>query len=837
MKFYSYCQTHWDREWYQPFEEFRLRLITVFEEIIGELTSGNMDSFYFDGQTVALEDYFEIKPEQKEAIKQLISEKKLYVGPWYALADEFLVSGESLLRNLIIGIKQARKLGCSQFVGYLPDTFGHVAYIPMLLNSVNIDSAVVWRGTGNLKSEFKWKSKDGAEVLALNLIEGYFIDVLNAKIPLNKKVQLLKSLLKKIKKMSVSDIALFPLGGDHLGAVKDLKVQLEKINPRLKSYKVLQSNLFEYIELIKNKKLTLKRFFSELRDNSRSNTLPGVYSTRLYLKKNNVVSEWKLRKQAEPICSFLQFTDSIPERDQELEYAWKMLIKNHPHDSICGCSTDAVHREMLARYEKINQISDGLLNRGLYELAKSASAIQTVIFNSSNYNYSGVVEIETDEKLENDNIQFIEENKKFPIEILLDTSRPPYREDIKSYYKSLIYIDNLAAGSIKTVNPLKLKELEQNKIKLTENYIDNEILRVEINHDGSLNLTDIKTGKAYNNLHVLCDRADIGDTYNYCPIKDDDDIVAQYLGATIIEKGILRSTLQLLYSMQIPESSDFDTKTRSTNLVEHKFTVDISLKYHSSLAEFNVNFENKSKNHLLQLKFNTGDKIYSTISEDGFGVVNREFNPDYNIEDFMPAQRPDELKTNTAPKQRFVSANGLAIISEGLSEYEVFGSELKLTLLRSVGILSQGPMDTRSVAAGPPIAVPEAQCVGFNSYRYALCFAEKPKELFKQADVFMGSVVSMQGKGLKQASKTQFKLLSTDNDAVYIYAIKSAMEKGIVVRVYNQSSRKQSFKFKSDLAITFINEVNSLEEEVSEKIYFNNKLEIPPFNLKTFLLR
>ncbi|MCK7485182.1 MAG: hypothetical protein MZU97_06225 [Bacillus subtilis] len=90
-----YSHTHWDREWYRPFQEFRLRLIDVIDQIINQLTQGEMNSFYLDGQTIALDDYLQIHPYKKEQIIELIKNKKLLIGPWYVLADEFLVSGKA----------------------------------------------------------------------------------------------------------------------------------------------------------------------------------------------------------------------------------------------------------------------------------------------------------------------------------------------------------------------------------------------------------------------------------------------------------------------------------------------------------------------------------------------------------------------------------------------------------------------------------------------------------------------------------------------------------------------------------------------------------------------
>ncbi|HBG49865.1 MAG TPA: alpha-mannosidase, partial [Cyanobacteria bacterium UBA9971] len=142
MKIIAYNHTHWDREWYKTFQEFRLRFVEVMNLIIREIKNENIDCFYLDGQTVILEDYFELYPENKVLIKDLIAKNKIIIGPWYALADEFLVSGESLFRNMLIGVKQAQELGCNKFIGYLPDSFGHSSEIPRILSAFGIKNAV-----------------------------------------------------------------------------------------------------------------------------------------------------------------------------------------------------------------------------------------------------------------------------------------------------------------------------------------------------------------------------------------------------------------------------------------------------------------------------------------------------------------------------------------------------------------------------------------------------------------------------------------------------------------------------------------------------------------------
>ena len=247
-KIIAYTHSHWDREWYREFEEFRLRLIEVFDEIISALNNNEIPSFYFDGQSAALEDYLEIFPEKEKEIKQLVKEKKLRIGPFYCSADSFLVSGESIYRNLELGIKKSKEFGETDFIGYLSDTFGHSKSIVSILKSFNINKACLWRGLGDLPADLNW---DGIDVTYL--IQGYFQDFLNLDLSIEKKAELLKKYIDKIAAKS-KDYILLPIGADHLALAKNLNEQIQYLNKIYKEYKIELETPFEYFKEIKTRK-------------------------------------------------------------------------------------------------------------------------------------------------------------------------------------------------------------------------------------------------------------------------------------------------------------------------------------------------------------------------------------------------------------------------------------------------------------------------------------------------------------------------------------------------------------------------------------------------------
>ncbi|PIP13836.1 MAG: alpha-mannosidase, partial [bacterium (Candidatus Stahlbacteria) CG23_combo_of_CG06-09_8_20_14_all_40_9] len=162
--------THWDREWYLPYETMRLRLVDMMDTLLGIMDSDS-DYRYFtlDGQTVVLEDYLEIRPEMREKLRNYIKDGRILVGPWYTLPDEFLVSGEALVRNLLLGHRIASDFGRVIETGYLPDMFGHISQLPQILCGFGISTAVLWRGVGGEEAEYILQGPDGSEVFLCRL--------------------------------------------------------------------------------------------------------------------------------------------------------------------------------------------------------------------------------------------------------------------------------------------------------------------------------------------------------------------------------------------------------------------------------------------------------------------------------------------------------------------------------------------------------------------------------------------------------------------------------------------------------------------------------------------
>src|SRR5438105_15395170 len=229
--------THWDREWYQTFQQFRIRLVKTVDKLLALLDQDpHFRFFMLDGQTIVLDDYLEVRPEQEARLQHFIRSGRILVGPWYLQPDEFLVSGESLIRNLQIGLQRAAEFGGGMRIGYVPDCFGHIAQLPQILQGFGIDNAVFWRGVGAEahKSEFYWAAPDGTQVLVAHLADplGYS----NARLmPLEAEefATRVKLLTAQILPRATTNTLLFMNGSDHLEPQDGLPETIEAANALL----------------------------------------------------------------------------------------------------------------------------------------------------------------------------------------------------------------------------------------------------------------------------------------------------------------------------------------------------------------------------------------------------------------------------------------------------------------------------------------------------------------------------------------------------------------------------------------------------------------------------
>ncbi len=774
-KVYAYTHTHWDREWYQPFETFRLYLVKVLKQILEDLESDKLSRFYLDGQAIILDDALAIAPELAGRVKAMMEKGELAAGPWYVMPDEMLVSGESLVRNLKLGVDTVKKFGKPELVGYSPDTFGHSQDLPRILNGFGIRNAILWRGVPQLSYGpcFWWKSSDGSQVLAYHLSKGYYQTSLTEKVKEGLDSNNLEKLKEELQKLvddksqwdnpslydKTPDLLLYPIGADHSAPPRDLNANINLLNQHLKNSKleIETVHLGEFVQLLEaqaKKDFALVGMVSkELRDNAAAAThanayiLQGVLSTRLYLKRENREAERRLFRMIEPLLSILQVRKMARYPHQELEYMLKLLLKNHPHDSICGCSVDAVHDEMMSRSVRFHQVADALLDEARCVLsglsASSASnwndpdsnLNRLRVINSSARTFRGVVPFSWFEKLEQPlsfgaSMVQIEQTETVD-QLFSGWGQVPYYKlfERKDAWVWIDEVEGLAEANFAW--PLQNVESKFADCKVKGKTLDNGILEVFVDDKSNLAVVfqpPVGKSEHYILQHLLRDTADGGDTYNFDPVLGDKPSHAKLVSVAVGRKGPLVASLLLSYEIEIPEAILEDKAAvkpgsianlkRSKQKIKHEIQTEVILKKGSRMLEFETTWQNRSSGHRLELFMSTGSPVHCSFSENHFSLVRRYHQMKGEPELKLPVEVANEAPCDRYPAQRFVVCNKQLFLNKGLPEYGVDGDGILLTLLRSVPILSRGRMQTRGGGAGPHVRVDGANCFGLNKVSY-----------------------------------------------------------------------------------------------------------------------
>lgn len=792
-KVFIVSHTHWDREWYLTRARFQTKLRGVVKEVLRYLeTNEDFKHFLLDGQAIILEDYLEVEPGDEQRIRKQVERGALAIGPWYVLPDEFLISAEATIRNLVYGHDLCRQFGSPQKVGYLPDSFGHIAQLPQILVGAGIDSFVYTRGNGaeidDLGLEYTWVAPDGSEVLAVHQYGGYCNagglglrtrseSVTSRDIHPELAVEKVRELLTQMESRSNGSVYLLNNGCDHYPPQRAFSEIMSRLREAFPGTEFVHSSLTEFLRAIRAAGIASRRFQGELRQGRLHLNLPGVWSTRMYLKQLNDEAQSMLSRYVEPVCSFMQFFHGQEFPRGVIDHAWKRLLQNHPHDSICGCSTDQVHEEMVTRFRDVIESGDELIREQMERIIPSVACesasdreVAISVFNPLTESRTCVISrilILDSGDVDVGKLSLVDRNgSQVPFKVVDASFRRRVWGD--DYRRQLFYDDQLASlqtivddlapggatdsaqidGRVECFLTIEFlaedipalghatyylaREAEKPgddtaTVSVSGNVIENEYYRVDVKPNGSFDVFDKHTECLFTDLNLLEDGEDVGDEYDYSPCASPLLVTSREVTGEVkvlVDTG-LSATVDVAFCLPLPISIAADRTERRGEVAQCPFHTRITLKHGSRSIEVETLFENCVKDHRLRVSFPTGIETESVLSDGHFYVNERSIRPP-SPEGADWVQPPQA----TVPQQDFSAVQdgrrGLAILSRGLPEIEPVldeegAVELKLTLLRSVGWLSRDDLRTRKGApAGPTLATPAAQCLGQYRFSYAV---------------------------------------------------------------------------------------------------------------------
>ncbi|MEI5583771.1 MULTISPECIES: glycosyl hydrolase-related protein [unclassified Agromyces] len=764
---------HWDREWYRPFESYRARLVELVEQVCRQLDSGSLEAFHLDGQTITMRDVADLRPDLVDEVRRHVRAGRLTIGPWHVLADNQLVSGENLVRNLLAARRHGAAIGDLTGIGYSPDAFGHPADLPRILHGFGIRTALVWRGAPPELAEFRWRSPDGSEVYAVTQ-RYHEAEVLWTP---EGRDDRLAAFLEGEAERRPDGPWLLMNGGDHL-APRDTTGVLAEVAPAVDGRVELpQSSLETFFDAVRAERPDPEVVEGELRrlGGPGSFILPGTLSARVHLKQENARAETLLERIVEPLLALEQLAPAAPAESSapdatpldgssvgHLRHAWELVLENAPHDSICGCSVDEVHRENSVRTDRVVQLADQLVRRALlrrgYDTrvhgAPATDATRVVVFAPPAASGREVpVEVEVVVAPDRTVVGATgPDGIAVPIEVEDDGVRRSFEADLDLLPDSVLartqrvrFLSAVAPGGL-AVYDLHLGPVDGDTAAdaIAAAAIDERVdlgdgLEVAVAADGSFSVTEA-AGIRRTGLARLVDGGDRGDTYNYDPPADD-RIVTAVAGDVRVRRTPVRTVLSWTATLDPPRSLDDARDARAAETVATPVTVELAHWHGRPGLEWSARFVNAALDHRLRVHAPVPGAPATWTSGQHFSNLARPFGPGLGP---LPEAPNREAEIGTHPAHGYVSAgegdHAVAVLLDHVSEVQGLeagpegDAELAVTVLRSVGWLSRFDLRSRTTGAGPELPTPEAQELRPISARLGFRFGRDAHDAFALAD-------------------------------------------------------------------------------------------------------
>ncbi|MEP9331719.1 mannosylglycerate hydrolase [Enterobacter hormaechei] len=827
---------HWDREWYFTTEASRILLVNNMEEILTRLEQDAEYKYYvLDGQTAVLEDYFAVKPENRPRVKALVAAGKLIIGPWYTQTDTTLVSGESIVRNLMYGIRDCLAFGEPMKIGYLPDSFGMSSQLPHIYNGFGITRTMFWRGCserhGTDKTEFLWQSQDGSEVTAQVLPLGYAIGkyLPEDEAGLRKR---LDTYFEVLEKASVTKEILLPNGHDQMPLQQNIFAVMDKLREIYPQRQFVMSRfeeVFDHIDAHRDELATLK---GEFIDGKYMRVHRTIGSTRMDIKIAHARIENKIVNVLEPLAT-LAWTLGFEYHHGLLEKMWKEILKNHAHDSIGCCCSDKVHREVMSRFELAEDMADNLTcfyMRKIVDNMPQSEEDKLVMFNLTPWPREEV--INTTIRLRASQFRLLDDRGN-EIPYCLRSAREidpglidrqivhygnydPFMEfDIQlnqilpSMGYRTLYIEPHVAG--------KLLAAE----KSSEALLENAFWEITLNDDGTLRLLDKASGLIYDRALEIEESSDDGDEYDYSPSREEWRLTsAQGEHEVEVIHEAWQSRAVIRHRMAVPADLAERSARQQTGTLEAELTV--TLSHNSRRIDVEARLGNHADDHRVRVLIPTPFTADTVLADTQFGSLTRpvqdEAMANWQEEGWKEAPLPVWNLLNYAVLQE--RRNGMALFTEGLREFEVTGERQKtfaLTLLRGVGGLGKEDLLLRpGRPSGIKMPVPDSQMRGQLTCRFSLFsfngtpvsagVAQQAKSWLTPALCY--NKIPWDAMKLNRASFTtpcSYSLLTLAPNGCVLSALKKAEDRDeMILRLYNPSETRSC-----DVALSVNREVQA----------------------------
>ncbi|MFW7432004.1 glycoside hydrolase family 38 C-terminal domain-containing protein [Vagococcus carniphilus] len=849
--------THWDFEWYFTNHESFVQLSYHMDEVMSALENNLIDFYLLDGQLSIVDEYLQSFPEQKERLVQLVKAEKLFIGPWYTQTDELIIAGESIVRNLDLGITIANELGGYFKAGYLPDSFGQGKDMPKIYQGFGLDKTVFWRGVPNDVTEdreFMWQSEDGSKVLASNIKNGYFVGV---GLIYSDEAQ---DLMDVIESGATSDQLVLPVGGDQRYIDFDLRERIELYNNQLDDYELVESNYDLFFDSIDEDKLQTVE--GEFISSSVSKIHRSIYSSRYDHKYMNDKIERRMIYQLEPLMVLAE-AQGISYKQGLLDRIWKLLSKNQAHDSAGGCNSDKTNKIIMERFIEADQLSYSAVDYLTRKIAESREEVKEndlVFFNTLPFSRKEIVKCSV--SLMSEDFDLVSNGEKLTYQ-LIETKKensgsirknPEEMDPNKFYYIHDLLVEvDLPALNFTTIQVVEKSKSEEISNQAMTHGIENEFYHVSYS-DGMLHLTDKVTQEKYFNFLTIEDSGDEGDTYDYSPPYEDDVLSLNFNEAAVkVTNGPLRNEMKLSGEWTLPKDLEERSNKKQTQSVSYQLI--ISLDNQKNLLDCHLTIDNEALDHRMRVLVDTKIASKKSLTNTPFGTVEREV-VDAHIHDWKDLGWREE-PTTIFPMLNYVNlhneTSSVTCFSKGIKEYQIVGDnydKIALTLFRSVGFLGRPDLIRRpGIASGNEfkyIPTPDSQLQETLTFKFMIQLDGSFNEAKVMKD-FQKQVVSVPFYQIQEMNRftttlkyfvsnplptnTQAKefLECVSDSLVYSSLRKSRSGDGIEIRLFNPSLTDSCEGGMIELSKGMSYQIVDLKGEALTSVKNNDKIDLGSF--------
>jgi mannosylglycerate hydrolase len=734
-KLTAHCihHTHWDPYWWFTHQESMAVFAYNMREMLRAFDSGEVQDFFFDGQTDAIDEYLQIHPEDTPKVRELVSSGKLVIGPFVSQLDTYLSSAESVVNNLRLGIKSGKALGHASRIAYLADPFGHSTDLPKIFNQCGIHEFVFTRGLADLYglgSEFYFKSNDGSQVLCHVMLSGYgygahaFRDktLFTDQAEDYNKIDVARLIDRLVERSTLENEFFFPLGFDNFPVMLDIPEKIAYYNQIQSRIEFKYTTWAEFLERVRKHGRDLKTFEGEILSPQYHRVhMNGMHSARSDIKTLIDRTERRLSYELQPMMALLDAV-GIPYDQGLIDKTWYTLVNCQTHGS-------ATHGDETNEWIKDNAQIAFNITRGVrdYLCRLIAASVEQdddpgmplVVLNTLPWQRKMVQRLSIVTRSPAFRLEMDGEEIEYTVIEQVKHYFGVYRKDPADmnediwFYRTEILCDlgTFDGISYQTVSVIETGEQPPQALSRSDApRIENEFVSVRCDEHG-IQITDQQSGQVFPQVVYFEDGGDEGDSYDYdWPAPEDEWRVIR----EITQKDFRSAFQSELYAEMVFEgemavpSSLAQRKRRSAD-GQLTFSLKVSLERDSNLVRFSGQVENSTENHRFRIGVRTGKHNVSSFAGTQYGVIERPCLPPEMA--FWKEKNYFEEPSATRPLLNHVSAADdrgvITVFTRSLKEYEFIGedfSDLMVTMFRAVGYVGLPDLHRRP---GRPSGMPE----------------------------------------------------------------------------------------------------------------------------------